>query len=582
MRKFYHTRFSFFWSALLLTLMSVVNAKAQNIDQIVSGENPLSVSGGVNLSQVFYGVSGIESRRDPYNYFLSGNINFDIYGFSVPLTFTYSNQQVSFRQPFNQFTFSPTYKNVTFRVGYSGMTFSKYTLNGHLFLGGGVEATSLGKWSVAAMYGRLQKAVELDTLENSNAPAYRRIGYGLKVDYKSSGTDKAEFILFRSRDNENSLNIDPSEEGILPEENLVMSIGLTKGIGKRIQVKAEWAGTAITRDIREADADPEGFNLLANTGPLFQPNVSSAFFKALNGSISYAGTFYSIGASYERVDPGYETHGAYFFNNDLESISLNTSLSLLNKKLNLAFSGGTQRNNIEDTEANTLERFVGSANVGYTPTPKMTFALSYSSFQSFTNVNERFFDPNLLSQFENLDTLDYRQVTQSANVNGNFIIGENKDKRQNVNVNFTFQDTADEQGGEELNSGSQFFNLNTAYSYGITPKNLNMTLAFNANVNESPMLSTSTLGPSFSLTKSLLDKKLRSTLSTAYNVSRANGSITNQVFNVRVGGNYTFKEKHNFNLNIVVLNRRSNAEASSASAFTEGTATLAYSYSFSR
>ena len=70
---------------------------AQSIDKIVSGEKPVTISGGVNLSQVFYAVSGLESRRDPYNYFFSGNLNFDIYGFSVPLTFTYSNQQASFR-----------------------------------------------------------------------------------------------------------------------------------------------------------------------------------------------------------------------------------------------------------------------------------------------------------------------------------------------------------------------------------------------------------------------------------------------------------------------------------------------------
>ncbi|MEL7002434.1 MAG: hypothetical protein AAFN93_06835, partial [Bacteroidota bacterium] len=458
--------------------------------------------------------------------------------------------------------------------------FSPYTLNGHMFLGGGVEASSIGKWSFSAMYGRLQKAVEVDTLENSNAPAYQRIGYGLKVDYKGAGADQVQFVFFRSRDDENSLDNDPTEAGVLPEENLVMSIAGTKSLGKRLQVKAEWAGTAITRDVRQPSADQNRFNLLANTGPFYDPNVTSSFYNAMNAGIAYAGSFYSIGANYERIDPGYETHGSYYFNNDLESMSLNATLSLLEKKLNLAFSGGTQRNNVENTEVNTLERFVGSANIGFTPNPKMTFSASYSSFRSFTNINERFFDPNQLTQFENLDTLDYRQVTQSANLNGNFIIGENKEKRQNLNINFTFQDTNDEQGGDELDTGSKFFNVNTAYSYGITPINLNMTAAFNANVNNSPMLSSSTLGPSVSITKSFLERKIRSTFTTSYNVAKTNGEVTNQVFNVRVGGNYTLKEKHNFNLNAVILNRKSNAVANSDGAFTEGTVTMAYSYSF--
>lgn len=129
----------------------------------------------------------MDDRRDPYSYFLSGNLNFDLYGWSVPLSFTYSNQNLGYQQPFNQYGIHPTYKWATLHLGYSSMNFSPYTLSGHVFKGIGVELRPEGKFSYSAMYGRLQRAVELDTLidlsdtQQSAQPAFRRMGYGFKV-----------------------------------------------------------------------------------------------------------------------------------------------------------------------------------------------------------------------------------------------------------------------------------------------------------------------------------------------------------------------------------------------------------------
>ena len=60
------------------------------------------------------------------------------------------------------------------------MSFSPYTLSGHEFLGGGVELTpDKIPFKFSAMYGRLQKATEPDTL--SGDPSYKRMGGGFKV-----------------------------------------------------------------------------------------------------------------------------------------------------------------------------------------------------------------------------------------------------------------------------------------------------------------------------------------------------------------------------------------------------------------
>src|SRR5688572_9179858 len=138
---------------------------AQNLEAIGS-EPPLHFSGGLSLTQIGYAINGIEARRDPYNYFLSGSITADLYGMSIPMSFMLSNQNNTFQQPFNQFGLTPTYKAFTGHLGYASMTFSPYTLNGHIFLGAGADYKPKGsKFSASAMYGRLQKAVQPDSTD---------------------------------------------------------------------------------------------------------------------------------------------------------------------------------------------------------------------------------------------------------------------------------------------------------------------------------------------------------------------------------------------------------------------------------
>ena len=110
-----------------LVFFSMHSMYAQDLGSI-GKPNPLSVNGGISINQIGYGAVGIDSRRDPYSYFASGNLTLSLYGWSVPFTFSYSNQQSSFSQPFNQYSLHPTYKGFTGHFGNTSMTFSPYTL----------------------------------------------------------------------------------------------------------------------------------------------------------------------------------------------------------------------------------------------------------------------------------------------------------------------------------------------------------------------------------------------------------------------------------------------------------------------
>jgi hypothetical protein len=564
---------------LLLLIISgfvISSVSAQNLESI-GKEKPLSVTGGVSLNQIFYGVSGIESRRDPYSYYASGNINFSLYGWSVPLSFSVSNQNTSFSQPFNQYSLHPTYKSVTAHIGYTSMSFSPYTVSGHIFLGGGVDVAPEGKWKFSGLYGRFLKAVEPDTTrENAATPAFQRYGYGAKVTYGDGG-NFVDIIMFHAKDDLHSIHYVPDSLDILPQENLVLSLGAGKTILKHFILKGEFASSAITRDTRAAGAYHS--NLLANTRFLYTSRISSSYYNAMKASFDFQQDTYSVGVAYERIDPQYRTLGAYYFNNDLENITLNAASTLAQGKVNVAVSGGTQHDNLDKSKVSTMRRLVGSVNVNYTPSQKLNFAGSYSSFQTFTNIRSQFQNINQVTPYDNLDTLNFTQISRNATLTTMYSFGTTEKRKQNININLTWQDAADKQGEITQNSGTQFYNFNTGYALNIVPQNMTLSLSFNASINEGAGFNTKTMGPTAAINRSFFERKLRATVSSSYNNTYNDGQKINTIVNGRLNGSYTVQKKHNINVSIAVIKREAQGE-STTRAFTEFTGTLGYSYTF--
>ncbi len=561
-------------TALSLAAMPVM-LSAQDLERIGSG-NAFEINGGLSLTQIAYGVNGIDERRDPYNYFATGNVNINIYGMSIPLAFTYSNQNSSFQQPFNQFGIAPTYKNWRAHLGYNSLTFSPYTLNGHIFLGGGLEYDQ-EKFHVKAVYGRFQKAVSPDTVNNPGlVPFFERRGYGVQLGYKNKG-DFVDLNLFRGRDDENSISFIPEELGLLPEENLVMSLSGGKKIGK-FSVTGEYAGSGITRDVRAEENSLEDENVFSYAGPLFTHRNSTEYYNAYRANVSYSSDTYNLGMGYERVDPGYRTHGAYFFNNDLENITFNGSLRLFQGSLNLSANAGTQRNNLEDQEVNTMDRFIGSFNVNYQAGQKLNINGNYSNFTTYTFIRSEFDNINQSSPIVQLDTLDFTQISQSANIATSYTLASDESKMRMVLLNLSYQQATDEQGGVEQNTGSRFINGNITFTQTQFTSGLSLTGSVNYNQSTTMDIETTIFGPTVVLSKSLLQKKINASVSSSWNSTTVNGSRESDVYNLRLGGVYKISKHHNLNMNTIVLSRTGSGEQSRD--FTEYTITVGYNYNF--
>lgn len=542
-------------SLVVFGLLYCLSINAQQLDNI-KDQQPLTINGFVSTNQVLNTQPTDSGNITSYNAYYTGTLNFNVYGINTPLTFIYTNQQGNFSHPFNQYALHPSYKWVKAHIGYASMSFSPYTLSNHIFCGVGVEASPPGIFRASAMYGRLKRAIDYDSLQIGNTPAYHRVGYALKLGVVKE-SDKLEMTIFKAKDNPNSIVGLPDNLELLPEENTALSLSGGKRIGKTLMIQAEIATSSLTTDLRTPEHSES--NTLLRPASWFMPMRESTINRnAYKANISHNRNNYSIGATYEKIDPEYRTLGAYYFTNNLENITLNGSLNLLESKLALSANGGLQRDNLDNTKLNNNIRYVGSGNANYTPGEKLNLNVSYSNFTSYTNVRSTFDYINETDPYENYDTLNFRQISQNTNLNTSYQLSSDEKKKQNLNLNLIWQ-VSDNTQGQDGTDKTNFYNGGLTYIISFVPVELNISTSLNYNRNETGEATTNTGGLVFSVSKVFFEKTLRSNLTTSYNISSSENMPGSNTFNLRMGLVYTLLKQHNINLNLL-YQRRDNSQ----------------------
>jgi hypothetical protein len=512
---------------------------AQNLDKI-GEENPVTVTGGMSSNFVVNNSIGQPQFRDPFNWVLSGNVTVNILDVSLPFTFSFSNAGNSYSQPFNMTALHPTYKNWKTHLGITSMNFSQYTYSGLNFAGAGVEY-SPEKWKFKAFGGRLKKAIEFDpTANNTNFISYKRMGFGFSTAYKAKNWG-TELIIFKAYDDATSLQYAHKNPQLTVRDNVVVSLISEARLFKVLQLKAEIASSLLTRDVLLTD---DSFKTPFYSG-LVRGNQTTEFSNAYNASIDYRKKAFGIGVKYERIDPEYSTLGAIYFNNDLENITLNPTVSLFKSKLNLALSAGYQRNNIENTNASDNKRWIGSANLSAQIIEGLSFNASYSNMSSFTKRNPQA-DP-FFTQFG--DTLNYYQVSQNISSSLAYSFGDSL--RQSMNLTGSFAQSQnitgrlDDAGAFGLNVDQDTSSVpvdvyNAMFGHRLQFKSgLSLGWTFNANHSIALGNTNSYIGPGLNIGKTLLDKKMRLSVATTYNRQFQNASLSNHVLNFRTSLRYS-------------------------------------------
>jgi hypothetical protein len=539
-------------------------------------KNGIKATGGINIANIFYHTSDTISRRDPFQYILSGNINLNLFGYVAPFSFTYSNSQHSYTQPFNRLSFTPQYKWVKAYIGYTSMSFSPYTLSGHSFKGGGVELTP-GNWRMSLMAGQLKKAIEYNPLNEASAgTSYKRMGYGIKVGYEKS-KNSISANVFTAKDDENSIQHYTGNNFPQPKENLVIGVSGHTTLLDHISLEGEYTLSILKSNIRGGSVQNDSITINSDTKSKTEQAGISQKYDAYSFGVGYQTSPFGLMLRYERVAPDYQTFGAYYFNNDMENFTLVPNIRLLEGRLAISGNAGLQRNNLDNNRESTTKRWIGAWNIVFTPVEKWNLTFSYSNFSTYTNMKpptDPFFN-------DSMDSLNFYQVTNQIGGSLIYSFGK-KEAPRNLMINTSYQKASETNQGAQRKSASGFITANTSYSNLMPKAGLSLALSYNLSASTAPEAKTFYQGPSINITKMFMNKTLRAGLNSTYNHNVLNGKKGSPVLSTGINLGYSPKKteegKHSINFNLTMVQRfPSEIQKQKRS---EITANLNYSFTF--
>ncbi|MDW8850029.1 hypothetical protein SD960_08000 [Flavobacterium sp. MMLR14_040] len=562
-----------FWLCIVFACFFCRKGYAQDVDLENFYKPNFKVTGNVNANMMYYTSNAdTQNSREPFTYLLSGNLNISAFNFSVPLSYSITNQgnNLGYTAPFdfNRLSIMPKYKWVKAYIGNVSMTFSPYTLSGFPFKGVGLELTPQSPFKISLMGGQLLKAVSEDEALGG-IPVYQRFGYGAKIGFEKERY-KLGWIGFYAKDDLNSLTM-VTDKGVTPKENFVNSLIFSTSVIKNLNLNVEYALSVLTDDTRSNTLSGGNFR-----DKLFSSKESTSFMNALNVNFDYNIQKSIVGLTYERIDPNYNTLGALYFNNDLENIALRFSRPFYQDKITVSTSLGFQRDDLAKEKKQDTKRVVGSINMNYRVTDQINITGSYSNFSTYTNKKldqfELINNPNVVVS----DTLDYRQLSQNANVNMSYAFGSKRN--QNLNFNYSIAGQANEQGGViRRGQASTVQNYNLAHSISFIEMKVGLNSSLNYTNNQVGINNSSSTGASVGASKKLFKDKLNTNLGFLYNNSQGDMN-SSSVFGIKFNNSYTLLEQHNFSLNIISMFRSS----TNTQKFNDLTATFNYAYSIDK
>ncbi len=523
--------------ACILTGTTVSGQDLENINL----KKPVTFHGNLNLQLEYYQSHGIPARKKDFSWLISGNPVVNVLGVDLPFSFLLSNYDNKFYQPFNQFGLSPRYKWATLHLGYRSLNFSNYTLAGYRMLGAGFELNP-NKFRFGFMYGQLRRSTSIDSSMLTNPlyvrpiPAYKRLGIAGKVGY---GTQKnfVDLVYFKGWDKIESLN-SKLQDSVLPAENT--SIGIKSKV--TFLDKFTWsvdAGVSAYSLNRLDSVDTSGSKKVwpqQLMGFLVNDKVSTHYYFAGETSLGYQERNWGAQLIYKRIDPGYQSMGAYFFQNDIQEIRLANNFRLDSGKLNINTSIGFQQDNLKNQKTSTSKRFIGNANINYVPSQKFGINFNYSNF-GITN--------NPLNNSPGNEL--FKQVNNSVMLMP-FFTWINEKTIKNLNIVATYQSLSTPQSYLGSVPDLNTYSLTTTYNHTWIQQ------GFNANASASYINSKTAAGDIMSVGGNLggmapvLDKKATVNVSASYLNNFFKGKDNGHTISVTAGVSVPVGTHHNFQI----------------------------------
>lgn len=555
-------------------------ARAQDLAALPQ-QKPFALSGTLDVRTVFYGYSGnLTARRRPFSYVLSGVPTVSIYGLAVPLSFVLSEQDRAVRQPFNQFGLSPTYKWATAHLGYRNLTWSPFTLAGHTMLGAGVELNP-GKFRFGFMAGRLARATALDATTGLVAPfAFSRRGYALKLGV-GIPTTFVDLTLLHAADDSSSVALAERRQGgalvaqVQPAENLAVGLGGRLALGKQKYwfVEGDAAVSLYTRRQGsrlglEASTFPSVVN--KTVGRLTTLNGSTETYTAWQAGAGYLKNGLGLKVRYRRISPGYQSMGAYFFQDDLENLTLAPSVALFKQKVRLSGNLGVQQDNLRRQKQLTSRRLIGSVNLSAELSERLGVDLSYTNFST---------DQLQATAVQVADSFRLAQSTQSLSLAPRYVLmGEHYGHTVLLSVD---RSTLRGLGANPADRLSEFTSLNAFLNYQLLFVGSRLSLGATYNYTELSLALGTDLnqGLQLSADRPFLKDALRLSLRGSALAARRFGE-PGRILGAGLRATYRAGRHHSLRADLAYTARQPNQETLANPRYAESRGELGYGFTF--
>lgn len=538
--------------------------------EAIGQKKPLTLTGTISANAMFFNAEGRPASREKFTWYFTGNPILELYGVTLPFSFTVSEQQRDFRQPFNQFGVSPYYKWAKGHFGYRNIVFSPFTLGGHTIAGAGLELTP-GKLRFGFMYGRLFRAVQ--AIGNPDGtfvqtPTFKRNAFSTKIGY---GTENnfVDLIMLKGHDDENSINYTTTEAEITPAENLVVGIYSRQQFLEKFRFELELAQSLYTSNINTVQPDTidEGILIKPFSSMVNHKNSSTTYSSALETSLGYEQEQLGLRVKFRKVDPNYQSMGSYFFQNDLRNITLEPHAKFFNSALQVSGSYGYQTDNLDGARESTTKRKIGSLNVSGRLGEKYTGNIFYSNY-----------DIGQAAGKIALDTLvRISQTVKSWGMLHN-LMWSGDELTHTFMINYNNQTLTDRNPTTALYTNYNMDTWLASYYATFNAAKISISGSYTTTQFELPSQQTKIKGPTLGITKMMVNNTMSVNLmwsSMAYTINDVKSRNINRI---SVNSSYRVSRKHRFNIRFYI--NKSTKETDTVMPFKETKGDIGYAYTF--
>lgn len=408
---------------MLMVLVALSGTlRAQNIAQIRDAD-PLVITGAVGTQNTYHYSSGTR-YASPLNNTIYANLNISIYGFTMPFSLYYTNNNLDFNYPQISFNLTPSYKSWTGHIGESSIAMSNYVMN-MSFYGIGLEYNDGKRWRGGIFYGRLRKAINDDPTDPfARSPQYSRMGWGFKAGY-GSGKNYLDLYMLYAYDKENSLD-ERWRNRVSPQDNVVVGL-------KGCVTPFRWMNFTANAATSVFSADTRAQKVVTETSfdKVFDVRYSTLMRFAGDANMNLTFQGFNTSLSYRFIQPDYTSLGTYYMTNNYHSLGITTSGTLF-RQLSLSATFNGQADNLTKEQMYTTRGFIYGANASMRVGKHLNLSAGYNGYlqsqgDGVCQINDTIEVRRVMNSFNFTPTYNFDTERLGHNVSLSASYTENKD-----------------------------------------------------------------------------------------------------------------------------------------------------------